>query len=126
MYRNGAPRPGDNHSPNYLKQEFSSRLEKEQIEYHLQIQIRNHEASHDMEVYNPSIPWDRTKYPWLNLAYMTLTQPLHPAVAERTRYDFMNQPASLRIEDEADSVYDYRSVAHIRQAATSGSYAGRT
>ncbi|XP_062508469.1 allene oxide synthase-lipoxygenase protein-like [Corticium candelabrum] len=47
---NGGPRPTDTRSPNYLKQEFASRLEKETIEYRLQIQIRNREGSDDKEI----------------------------------------------------------------------------
>ena len=100
-------------------------MEKEPIEYRLQIQLRSRENNDDKEVFNPSRPWDRTKFPWLDIASVRLTQLLHPCVTERTHFDFMNQPPSLRIEGDADSLYDYRSVVHFRQAATSGSYAGR-
>jgi hypothetical protein len=100
-------------------------VEKEPIEYRLQIQLRSREVNDDKEVFNPSQPWDRTKFPWLDIATIQLTQLLHPCVTERTHFDFMNQPPSLCIEGEADSLYDYRSVVHFRQAATSGSYAGR-
>eukprot|EP00118_Oscarella_pearsei_P016743 m.162054 g.162054 ORF g.162054 m.162054 type:complete len:781 (+) comp38831_c0_seq1:29-2371(+) len=122
---NGGPRPNDDRSPNYLKHEFIKQLEKGSLDYRLQIQMRDREINESNDVYNPALPWNKANYPWLDLANISISQPLHPDTAELLRYGHLNQPASLKIADEAESVFDYRSIARLRHAAFEGSYSGR-
>lgn len=106
--------PANDLPTDYLRSEFASRLKKVPIEYMLQIQVRDADAVSDtLEIFHLNRPWDVTRWPWKDLARVSLNQPMAAEETERTAFSLGHQPEGLGVF-HAYSAHDYRSVAWAR------------
>jgi len=104
--------PNDDRPANYLREEFSARLKKGTINYRLQIQVRDQDASKDdLEIFHLNRPW--YDLPWIDLAEITLQEELPTSVMERTAFSLGHQPEGLG-SFHAYNASDYRSVVWSR------------
>ncbi|EDM80475.1 hypothetical protein PPSIR1_41729 [Plesiocystis pacifica SIR-1] len=105
--------PGNDGPYDLLGPEFIGRLSAP-LEYRLQIQLWDWEQDRDsVEVLNLCRYWDEDAHPWLDLATVTLTEPLPSQEMEVTRVWLGHQPPSLGISAPT-CTRDYRSLAWAR------------
>ena len=107
----------------YLRNEFKERLSKKNIIYYLQIQLREDDRKSTLDkssLFRQEVEWEEKKYPWLDLAKVTLDKVLSFEETEKLRFNVGRQPSSLGIIP-ADSPEDPRSINHIRASVYSAS-----
>lgn len=107
--------PDDTRPRSYLREEYRRRLGKHKaIEYTMQIQLREWDKATDTaEFFNMNRLWDESKWPWIDLAIVRITEALPDQVTERMGMWLGHQPPSLGLTD-AHSPVDYRSLCWAR------------
>ncbi|ELT88718.1 hypothetical protein CAPTEDRAFT_175721 [Capitella teleta] len=74
---------------NYLREEFTQKLNTQPFQYRLQVQIR------ECNIYNSCIEWDTDEVPWHDLAIITITTPLTEDLLRLTKFQLSNQVESF-------------------------------
>ena len=106
--------PHETRGRNYLKDEYANRVESGGVKYMMQIQTREAIENEDPEVFNNMVVWeDEEKYPWNDLAVITIDSVLDWTDSNLTSFSLNNMPKSLGIIP-ADSIYDYNSLNYMR------------
>lgn len=106
-------REGESRAPDYLRDEFHTRLARGPIRYLLQIQLHEAGPADTDEVFNSGAPWAEATHPWLDLGTVTVDRALTAEQAERLRFNIANQPPSLGVI-RAKSYDDYNSIGDLR------------
>ncbi len=108
---NQARDPDDDRPTDYLRSEFLTRLGRAPIEYQLQLQLREWDPARDThEALNNNALWST---PWLELARLTLVEPLADDEMEATRVWLGHQPEGLGVF-ASETADDYRSLGYAR------------
>ncbi|XP_062505950.1 allene oxide synthase-lipoxygenase protein-like isoform X2 [Corticium candelabrum] len=115
-----AARPTDSRPSDYLRQDYTNKLNAGSVKYLLQIQL--HGGQQDPNMFNMGKPW--TNSPWRNLANVSILYSLLPSVVEVTCYNIAHLPDCMAIP-EADSFQDYRSIGVLRRGVYEASQKGR-
>jgi arachidonate 5-lipoxygenase len=112
-----APTPGEPLSPNYLKDEYRTRVLAQPVSYRLQIQLMPLADVQSDEAFNASAVWDPDRYRWRPLAEVTVDRVMPRAPGNQVRFSIGHQPPGLGLFRSV-SPFDYHSLNHLR-AATS-------
>jgi|GEM_PF-1830218 len=118
---NNAVLPQDKRDPDYLRQEFATRLSNGSIPYRFQAQIR--EAGDDPELCHSGKSWDDV--PWVELAKITIDVLLSEEETQHLQYNIGNHPRSLGLLP-ARGWRDYNALAQLRVAVYRFSSSMRT
>ncbi len=105
--------PGETRGQNYLKKEYVERVKAAPVTYHLQIQLRDPVAGESNEVFNCNVAWDEAKYPYKDLATVTVDSVMPYEENQLMRYSLSHLPASLS-NLPSESWDDYNSVVYMR------------
>ena len=94
----------------YLRLEYRKRMQGSALQYRLQIQLRSwHEA--DLQGANPCMQWNAKRYPWVDLALVTIALPLQLSTVCKTKMSLLNHPQCFRLPDPT-SRFDFFSLGH--------------
>jgi arachidonate 5-lipoxygenase len=105
---------GDDGPREYLAEEYGRRLLSGPVNYLLQIQLREFDEDSDTwQFFNSARVWDSGRWPWLDLADVSITATLPDAVTDRMGFWLGHQPPSLGLT-ACYSPVDYRSLACAR------------
>lgn len=105
--------PTDTRGRNYLKYEYEDRVREKGAKYRLQVQLRMAQDDDDPEIFNNMVPWNKERFPWLDLAHFNIDKTLDWEESTRTTYSINNMPKSLGIIP-ANSIFDYNSLNYMR------------
>lgn len=105
--------PGEKRTRNYLKNEFTKRLQKESVKYWYQIQIRDAEKNQSETIFNCCVDWDEKEFPWLNLGVIELNEIMDWDSSNKIGFGITNMPKGLDCIP-AKSIYDYNSLNYMR------------
>ncbi len=105
--------PHETRGRNYLKQEYTDRVQRKGAKYKMQIQLRTAEDDEAPEIFNNMIPWDDKVFPWHALAVVEIDHVYDWNESLLTSFSLNHMPATLgRIP--AKSVYDFNSLNYMR------------
>lgn len=105
--------PEEERPKDLLRAAYNARLQKEVIEYRLQIVVREVIEDWSHPVYDPCLPWDTDEHPWVDLARVRAEAPLPHAQLEPLAFSIAHAPESLGVFP-ADAADDYTSVGDLR------------
>jgi hypothetical protein len=105
--------PHETRGRNYLKYEYQDRVAREGAKYRMQIQTRQAQDDDDPEVFNNTVIWDESVYPWQELAVIAIEKTLDWEESLLTTFSVKNMPKTLGILP-ANSIYDYNSLNYMR------------
>ena len=105
--------PHETRGRNYLKYEYQDRVAREGAKYRMQIQTRQAQDDDDPEVFNNTVIWDESVYPWQELAVIDIEKTLDWEESLLTTFSVKNMPKTLGILP-ANSIYDYNSLNYMR------------
>jgi arachidonate 5-lipoxygenase len=102
-------------SPNYLKEEYKSRVQAGPVTYHLQTQLHEwQDGDHREVILNSLYPWEEATHPWNDLATVTVDR--IRAADERgdhTLFTITNHPECIRLIKPL-SIHDPPSLEYLR------------
>ncbi len=112
------PLPDESRDRNYLKKATVEALAEAPFEYMLQIQLRPLPPD---EFYRPewisaTVPWNERRFPFYDLAHVTIDEALDFKENQWTYFDMGHHPDSLWIP-KARSIDDPHSLNHLRVAS---------
>lgn len=110
------PVPDDPRAPDFLRQEWIYQVKYSEVGYVLQAQLHPAPSSPEgnPEVLNPARPWDETKYPWMDLCEIKITEPiLDNETVSALDMNPNRSPQCIRIP-LATSPDEYASLGHAR------------
>ena len=99
----------------YLKQEFICRLGQSGVAYRLQVQFREVLPGDSLGTYNPCVVWNSEVHPWIDVATISLTQPLPDDVTDMTTFDIGRVPEGVLGWPEATGLFDFNAVSHVKR-----------
>ena len=101
--------------PNYLQQDFRERVEQEGVKYILQFQLRRVTESEieNEDAKDCTIAWDEKKYPFHDVAQLSLNSIVPDAIAEQLEFNAYHAPPDLRLI-LAHSITEAASINHLR------------
>ena len=108
-----APKPGEDRSRNFLKDELRRRLDQGPVKYHLQAQFHAVQPGEDREILNCGVAWNDDTHPWQDLAEVELDEVMETEAGNLTSYDVCNHPPNMSIP-EASSIFDPASINYLR------------
>ncbi len=101
-------------SPNYLKDEYRERVSEGPVRYRFQIQILDWEDSFQREYeLNSLYPWNEEKYPWNDLAEVSITDTLDYHEGNECLFTLRHLPSVLRTI-APKNVIDGPSIDYLR------------
>ncbi|KAI0208114.1 Allene oxide synthase-lipoxygenase protein [Lamellibrachia satsuma] len=98
----------------YLKQEFICRLGKSGVAYRLQVQFREVLPGDSLGTYNPCVVWNSDVHPWIDVATISLTQPLPDDVTDMTTFDIGRVAEGVLGWPEATGLFDFNAASHVK------------
>jgi catalase len=105
---------GEDHPRSYLAEEYQQRLKSGPIDYILQIQLREFDEQTDTwQFFNSARVWDLQRWPWVDLAEVSIDEALPDEVTDRMAFWLGHQPPTLGLT-ACYSPVDYRSLACAR------------
>lgn len=116
--------PDEARPKHYLAAELTERLARGPVQYRLQLQLHTPQAGDSQELLNSAAPWDQAKYPWQDLATVTLDRALSAEETERLAFNIGHQPPSLGVLP-AKSPEDYNSLGYLRTRIYGAAQRGR-
>ncbi|HEU5315012.1 MAG TPA: AMP-binding protein, partial [Chloroflexota bacterium] len=112
-----APRlPGDTRSLTYLREDFGRRVAEGGVRYCLQLQVRDADGAERREALDCTVPWPTERFPWLDVAAITLDEALAPEAEAELSFDPAAAPGDLAFIP-ATSADDPASINHLRGLA---------
>jgi catalase len=105
--------PGETRNRNYLKNELRERLKKQTVKYWFQIQIRDAQPNENESIFNSSLDWDATEFPWRNIGVIELKEIMDWDSSNSIGFGVGNMPKGLNYI-KATSIYDYNSLNYMR------------
>jgi catalase len=111
------PLEGDLRSADYLKQDFLTRFEHDGVNYLLQCQLR---GSDDTDAVDCTSAWDPTRFPWIDLAEIRLTEALTDADLDVMSVDADRTHESIALPLATTGIWpgpqadNYASLGHAR------------
>lgn len=103
-------------SVNYLNHEWHDRLRQGPITYRLQLQLHEVSPTDPPDVLNALLPWDEATHPYMDLATVSITEPLSYADQQYMGFEITNLPNSMSILP-AKSIDDFNSLNYMRKQA---------
>ncbi len=113
------PAPGETRDRNYLKASTRARLrDGETFHYKLQIQLRlpPPDDYHQAQWVSGAVVWDESRFPFVDLADVTIDEALSYEESQLTYFDMGHHPASLPIP-KGRSIDDPHSLNQLRLAS---------
>lgn len=99
---------------NYLKDEYRERLITENIEYRFQIQLLEWDPLFDRAIeLNSLYSWDEKRYPWQELAHVTMNKAVDHEEGNKFIFSLNNLPSALRVIP-ALGITDGPSIDYLR------------
>jgi len=105
--------PEETRPPDTLRRAYEAQLRAGALTYRLQIAVREATRDYQHAMFDPCQPWDAKTYPWVDLATLTLDEPIPAALLEALAFNIANTPESLGVFP-AKSVRDYTSIGWLR------------
>jgi len=105
--------PEETRPADTLRRAYEARIRRAPLGYRLQIAVRKAVRDHQHPMFDPCQAWDRVAYPWVDLATLTIDEPIPAAQLEALAFNIANTPQSLGVF-AATSIYDYTSIGWLR------------
>ncbi len=109
--------PGETRTRNYLKEEYEQRVRDDgPVRYRLQVQTRIAIEDEDPVIFNSSVHWPETEFPFRDLGTIEIIETLDWDESNLTTFSFANLPDGLGIIP-SKSIYDFNSLNYMRLKA---------
>lgn len=106
--------PEETRPKDYLRREYLERLAQgDVVRYRLQMRLHRPQPDDTDEVFNIAKEWDPETHPWIDVGTLEVDRALPEETTERLRFRIYHQPESLGVIP-AESIFDYRSIGHMR------------
>ncbi|MEA5553080.1 catalase [Anabaena cylindrica UHCC 0172] len=87
--------PEETRAIDYLRQEYTERLSKQPVIFHLQLRLHEDIQGHKTEIFTQEREWSEETSPWLDLATVTIDRALSFEETEKLSFNIGRQPDSL-------------------------------